>query len=193
MDNAQVLASVCAALADGGLDAAASILDDGYPFTPRAPGKRKFSQLPYTRVFLRDGFIDRYSGERLVFPPVLRLLSHALPKQFPYHPNWKADVTHPAYWQLSATIDHVIPIAVGGADDASNWVTTSMAHNSAKMNWTLAELGWERRPPGDFRQWDGLLRWSLEYADKHPDAVQDSGVREWLRAGSIAIVEAMAR
>lgn len=193
MDRIQVLAKVCAALETRELAAATSLLLKGYPFVSIAPGKRKFRQLPYTRVFIRDGFIDRYSGEQLVFPPVLRLLSHALPEQFPYHSNWKMEVTHPAYWQLSATVDHLVPIAASGADDPSNWVTTSMAHNSAKMNWTLAELRWELKPPGDFRKWDGLLNWSLRYAERHPDAVSDNGVRAWLRAGSIAITEAMSR
>ncbi len=116
-----------------------------------------------TRVFVRDGFLDRYTGERLIFPPVLRVLSIVLPDKFPYHPNWKTVVTHPAFWKVGATIDHVVPVTRGGADDESNWVTTSMARNSAKMNWTLEELGWTLHPPGNFGEWDGLLHWFLEY------------------------------
>ena len=42
------------------------------------------------------------------------------------------------------TIDHVIPVARGGADDESNVVTTSMLRNSAKSNWLLDEVGWPR-------------------------------------------------
>jgi hypothetical protein len=41
------------------------------------------------RVSCRGGFIDRYRGTRLVFPPVLRMLSLYLPDAFPYHPNGK--------------------------------------------------------------------------------------------------------
>jgi HNH endonuclease len=55
----------------------------------------------------------------------------------------------PAFWEVGATIDHVVPVTRGGADDESNWVTTSMARNSAKMNWTLEELGWTLHPPGN--------------------------------------------
>jgi hypothetical protein len=33
-------------------------------------------------VFARDGFVDRYSGERLVFPGTLRLLAKLLPNEF---------------------------------------------------------------------------------------------------------------
>jgi hypothetical protein len=189
MEKSSVIASVCAALSDGGADAAVAILDRDYPFAPEAVGKRRFNAIQYARVFVRDGFIDRYSGDRLVFPPVLRLLSHALPERFPYHPHWKTEVTHPAYWEMGATIDHVVPVARGGADEAANWVTTSMSRNSSKMNWTIAELGWELKPPGDFGLWDGLLPWSLRYASDHPNAVHDNGVRQWLRAGAIVLAE----
>ena len=186
MQKAQIVASVCAALRDDTVEAAATILDRDYPFAPEALSKRRFRPLDYTRVFIRDGFLDRYTGDRLVFPPVLRMLSHALPERFPYHPNWKTQATHPAYWEIGATIDHLVPITRGGADEPSNWVTTSMARNSAKMNWMVSELGWELRPPGDFRQWDGLLRWCLQYAADHPRAIGDSGMRQWLRAGAAA-------
>jgi hypothetical protein len=32
---------------------------------------------------------------------------------FPYHPNWKMEVTHPAYWELTATVEHVVPVCHG--------------------------------------------------------------------------------
>ena len=37
---------------------------------------------------------------------------------------------HSAYWELVPTIDHIIPIAIGGEDNLSNYATTSMLHNS---------------------------------------------------------------
>jgi hypothetical protein len=58
---------------------------------------------------MRDGFCDRYTGRRLVFPGVLRLISELFPKEFPWHPNWKQGVGHSLYWELSPTVDHVIP------------------------------------------------------------------------------------
>jgi hypothetical protein len=122
-----------------------------------------------------------------VFPPVLRVLSTVLPADFPYHPNWKTDLTHPAYWEVGATIDHVRPVSRGGADDESNWVTTSMARNSAKMNWTLEELGWTLVPSGDFRAWDGLLHWFLSFAARHPEILATASVRHWHRAARITV------
>ena len=95
-----------------------------------------------TRVFARDGFVDRYSGDKLVFPgTLLRLLSALMPDEFPAHPNWKMSASHVMYWELCPTIDHLVPVARGGADNESNYVTISMLRNSAKAHWTLEELG----------------------------------------------------
>ena len=136
------IVNISQALARSEPDAARHLAETEYPFRPESITKRVRRPLECTRVFVRDGFIDRYAGTRLVFLPALRLISLALPAEFPYHPNWKTDVTHPAYWELAATLDHVEPVARGGADDESNWVTTSMARNFAKQHSTLGELGW---------------------------------------------------
>jgi 5-methylcytosine-specific restriction endonuclease McrA len=37
-------------------------------------------KLDSVRVFLRNRFLDRYTGDRPVFPPVLRLILEALPE-----------------------------------------------------------------------------------------------------------------
>ncbi len=139
------------------------------------------------RVFRRDGFVDRYSGERLVFPGTLRLLSDLLPEAFPFHPNWKVSETHVMYWELFPTIDHVVPVARGGADDESNMVSTSQLRNSAKAHWTLAELGWELHPAGSLDDWDGLLGWFLAYTDAHPEALASAYLRRWRRAAETAV------
>jgi hypothetical protein len=57
-----------------------------------------------------------------------------------------------------------------------------MARNGAKMNWTLAELGWELRPPGALDDWDGMIHWFLEYTTQYPDAIVDNAVRQWRKA-----------
>ena len=155
-EKSSVIVAVCRALAEGACEEAVSVAKRDYPFAPESITKRHYGPVESTRLFVRDGFIDRYTGERLVFPPVLRILSVVLPAQFPFHPNWKTDVTHPAYWEVGATVDHLVPVTRGGADDESNWVTTSMARNSAKMNWSLEDLGWTLHPPGSMREWDGL-------------------------------------
>jgi hypothetical protein len=85
------------------------LLNRDYPFASHPPTKRQYGPLESTRVFVRDGLIDRYTAERLIFPPVLRVISAELPVDFPYHTNWKTDVTHPAYWEVGATRHHVLP------------------------------------------------------------------------------------
>jgi hypothetical protein len=176
------LATICAALSSGHREHAIAVLHREYPFAPVPATRRAYTPLESTRVFVRDGFIDRYSGIRLVFPAALRAISIELPVDFPYHPNWRTEDTHPAFWELSATLDHVIPVTRGGADDESNWVTTSMARNSAKSNGTLEEIGWSLHPLGDMKQWDGLLGWFVEYATAHPHVVASAYMRSWLRA-----------
>src|ERR1700675_4899197 len=136
VEKSIAVVEACAALKGGVRDQAISLLKRDYPFTSHPITKRQYGPLESTRVFVRDGFIDRYTAERLIFPPVLRIISAELPVDFPYHPNWKTDVTHPTYWEVGATVDHLIPVSRGGADDDSNWVTTSMVRNSAKGNWT---------------------------------------------------------
>jgi hypothetical protein len=110
-----------------------------------------------TRIFLRDGFIDRYKGDKLVFPPALRLISYYFPDVFPYHKNGKMTEGHIDYWELFPTIDHVVPVARGGQDSPDNWICCSMLTNSIKSNWTLGELGWELLPPGKPEKWSGML------------------------------------
>jgi hypothetical protein len=121
-----------------------------------------------------------------VFPGALRVLSHLLPQEFPCHPNWKMSGTHPAFWELFPTIDHVVPVARGGADSEDNWVTASMSRNAAKALWTLEELGWHLLPPGD-SSWDGLTGWCLDFVDAHP-AVLDGEhyLRRW-QAAAVAV------
>jgi hypothetical protein len=104
------IAEVCGALKNGSRDQAITVLKRDYPFAPSPTTKRKYGSLESTLLWVRDGFIDRYTAERLVFPPVLRIISAELPEEFPFHPNWKTDVTHPAYWELTATVDHLVPL-----------------------------------------------------------------------------------
>lgn len=188
-EKSTTIAGVCSAIRRGDYDQATSLLKRDYPFAPDPITQREYGAIESTRVFIRDGFIDRYTGERLIFPPVLRVLSAELPTEFPFHPNWKTDVTHPAFWEVGATVDHLVPVSRGGADDESNWVSTSMARNSAKMNWTVAELGWTLHPAGKFSEWDGLLGWFLDRTKERPALLTGASVRRWHRAARAALTE----
>jgi hypothetical protein len=133
-------------LSDRDLLGAARTAKSQYPFERAAAAPRRYTREQCMRVFRRDGFIDRYTGAPLVFPGTLRLLSHLLPGELPFHSNWKVSDCHPMYWELFPTIDHVVPVTRGGADAEANWVTTSMLRNAAKAHWSLEELGWTLHP-----------------------------------------------
>lgn len=183
MENrANSIKIICEALSSGDIAGASEIAHRHYPCLVPPTAIRKFTETLAFRVFVRDGFIDRYSGKRLLFPPVLRLLSVMLPDAFPFHRNWKMNTTHPAYWELFPTLDHIVPIARGGPDHENNLVSTSMLRNSAKANWTLEELGWSIHPPGDMTQWDGMLVWFMEFAKKDDEIIKDKYIGRWYRA-----------
>jgi hypothetical protein len=190
-EKCRIIEAICRAVDRDELNEARLVLGREYPHVRQPIAKRRFHPLDYTRVFVRAGFVDRYSGDLLLFPPVLRVLSHLMADDFPYHPNWKTDATRRAYWELGATIDHIVPITCGGQDEPPNWATTSMARNSAKLNWSVEELGWTLYPCGDIRQWDGMLSWYLQYAAKHPDVIEDHGMRQWLSAARTVCRERM--
>lgn len=102
-----IIESVCQQIESGDLAGATRIISMEYPFRPVQKSSRQYSLPTVTRIFLRDGFIDRYRGTRLIFPPVLRLISYHLPNEFPYHKNGKMSEGHMAYWELFPTIDHI--------------------------------------------------------------------------------------
>lgn len=182
-DKADVIKSICGTLSCGDIGGASEMARREYPFCAQPLVARNFNETQALQIFVRDGFFDRYSGKHLLFPAVLRLLSLLLPKEFPFHRNWKMKETHPMYWELFPTLDHIIPIARGGSDDVNNLILTSMRRNSAKANWTLEELGWTVHPPGNMDQWDGMLSWFMEYMEKERiNTNNDNYLDRWYRA-----------
>lgn len=185
MTNALLLGEVCNLLSTGARDAAARHLTANYHAATAPTRRSTWTEARAMRVFVRDRFTDRYFGQRLVFPGTLRALSLLLPNAFPWHKNWKQSETHPAYYELFPTIDHVIPLARGGSDDESNAVTTSMARNAAKGSFRLEDLTWpaERAPAAE--DWDGLLLWFFEAWGRFEVVRRDRGAQAWYRAACI--------
>ena len=184
--KADAIKTICEALSSRGASEASGIARREYPFVPAPPAvTRKYSEGQALRVFVRDGFVDRYSGDLLVFPPVLRVLTALLPDDFPFHRNWKMEETHQAYWDLFPTLDHVVPVARGGREDEDNLVSTSMFRNSAKANSTLEELGWSLYPPGDVKRWDGMLGWCTEFIASDEKLLKDNYIGRWHRAALV--------
>lgn len=160
---------------------AKEILKVEYPFHIVEVEKRAYTIDQKIKVFMKDGFIDRYSGERLLNPGILKILSAYFPKEFPYQSHWKMTDTHVAYWELIPTIDHVYPIARGGVDDPSNWVTTSMLHNQVKNNWTLDQLNWNLYSAGDIKDWDGMSAIMIDFLNTNKKYLEDPYIMKWYR------------
>ena len=114
-------------------------------------------------VYARDSFVCSYCSRKVVVLGVMGLISRRFPKEFPVHPNWKRPVTHRSFWDISATVDHVVPVSRGGGLDEIENLTTACARcQYQKRNHELAVLGWELRsaPPSD---WDGSRAGTASY------------------------------
>ncbi len=187
--NTDAISRICESVTRGALDEASAIARKELPFEAIDRGSRNYTATESVTIFLRDGFIDRYSGQRLVFPGTLRLLSSLIPEEIPYHPNWKTTECHILFWHLSPTVDHVVPVARGGVDQEENWVCTSMLSNAAKSHWTLEELNWELHPAGSLDEWDGMLDWFMKYASGEPSLLKVPFFKRWHRGaeGALAV------
>lgn len=177
----KVIQNVCESLTRDEMEMGRSMITRNYPFEPKERHPRNYSNYRKFTIFRKDGFIDRYSGERLVFPGVLKVLSNLYPQDFPYHKNGKMTLGHIAYWRIMPTVDHVHPYAAGGCNDDDNLVTTSMLHNGMKSGYSLEELGWELHPRGDPFLWDGLSRWFYDYVSRNRSLLNDDYVNIWYK------------
>lgn len=123
------------------------------------PGRTARKNVPQTtqlEVFRRDSFTCRYCSRRTLFLPTVRVLSEAFPEHLPVDPGWKLDETHPVYWTLIASADHVVPAIRGGDSSEDNLVTSCWRCNDIKRAWSLQELRWTLLDPPKPSTWDGL-------------------------------------
>lgn len=191
MEKGILIQKLCGLLLDDKKQDCIDFANNNYPFVVNLTQKRQYSKYQMCKVFLRDGFIDRYSGTKLLFPGIIKILTIEFPDIFKYHKNWKMSETHMIYWDLFPTIDHLVPITRGGKDNENNWITTSMMHNSAKSNWTLEEIGWILHDKGKLNYWDGLIEYFLKLTNKNPEYENDNYVKGW-KYGLLKAINEMA-
>lgn len=177
MEKVQAIESAAKAILGSNLEVAKEIINTDYPFNKMISTERKYTDKQKMAQFVRDGFIDRYSGQKLLNPGILKVLSYYMPEEFPYHAHWKMEECHNEYWEFVPTLDHIYPVALGGADDEANWATTSMLHNSIKNNWTLEQLQWKLYPAGDYEDWDGLTNLFLQIVESDTELLKDAYVK----------------
>ena len=188
-DRTKTILRVCEHIAAKDFEIAKQVVEAEYPFVSIRKTSRNYTPLLMTSIYIRDGFIDRYRSTRLVFPPVLRLLSDYLPDVFPFHKNGKMSEGHIAYWELFPTIDHVVPVARGGTDTMDNWVCCSMLTNSIKSNWTLDQLQWKIHDRGDFKVWDGMIGWFQRQVSEDPNVSKSPYIKKWYSAAKKAVAK----
>ncbi len=163
-----ILTDVANCLSKSNKSKAIKIINSEYPFLPsnkKRKNKRKYTRLQSLDIFIRDGFIDRYTGEKLIYPSVLYAIAYELPEAFPM--GGSKENSHSAHWDLFPTIDHIDPIANGGEDIPENWITTSMTTNMKKSSMTVEQLNLKIHPPGKLDDWDGLCSWYVQYFQNH--------------------------
>lgn len=181
MEKIEVIEKAAQKLLSQNIAEAKALLETEYPFQKLSAQGRNYTDKEKMAQFVRDGFIDRYSGRKLVNPGMLKVLSYYLPDTFPYHAHWKMEECHNAYWELVPTVDHINPVASGGADSRENWATTSMLHNSIKSNWTLEQLNWKLYDAGDFEKYDGLTGLFTELVEADQELLKDAYIKRWYR------------
>ena len=179
MEKATFIADACILLASRRDPEAKAILRTNYPFESLSNKRGTPGRARSVQIFRRDSFLDRYSGQRLVFPGTLLVMAKLMPEDFPAHPNWKTEGTHFAFYELWPVIDHVRPITRGGTNDDDNFVTTSAVRNSAKAHFTLDELGWMLLPASTDREWDGLTAWFVDITSQRPELLTDAAIAKW--------------
>ena len=67
------------------------IISNYYPHNPINVNKRAFSLSEKMTQFIKDGFIDRYTGEKLVNPGILKVISFYFPDKFSDRLAFKCD------------------------------------------------------------------------------------------------------
>jgi 5-methylcytosine-specific restriction endonuclease McrA len=136
----------------------------------------------WTAVFARDSYTCRYCERLTIAPPILRVVSHVFPEVFRFNPNWKTSETDAAYFVLSTSSDHVLPVTRGGTDDPDNLVTACWKCNGMKSNFLLSELRhWKLMPVAAPNSWRGLT----EYLDDmilHAGLGNEPYLRRWSEA-----------
>ncbi|MDR2651324.1 MAG: hypothetical protein LBC68_03285 [Prevotellaceae bacterium] len=179
METLQVIENACKLILNNQKEQAKVIINENYKHRIGKNDTRSMSNYDRLKIFIRDGFIDRYTGQKLLFPNVLRILSIELGDVFPFHPNWKMSDCHIAFWEFYPTCDHVKPIARGGENVPENIVTTSMKMNSAKSNFLMEELGLKLYEKGNIKNWDGMIEWYIKYVKNNQTILENNYIAGW--------------
>ena len=179
--QSDIIIKACAAVEKGKIEKAKEIISTNYPYSNFKNNLPETTVSRNLKVFMRDGFIDRYTGEKVILPVALSLLSFIIPDVFPLQKNWKYEGTHQAFYTIRAAVDKVNP-ADDYDKDLSTLVTTSYSNKIAKSNANLSDIGWKLLSLEEIekKRWDGLSGWFMKYLEEHPKFInRDPKIKEW--------------
>lgn len=66
MDKITTIKQSAEGILTGNIESAKNVINKGFPFKKLKPEGRSYTDKEKYEQFVRDGFIDRYSGEKLV-------------------------------------------------------------------------------------------------------------------------------
>lgn len=200
-ENWRIIMDACQALSDEGVDECRRIIQKNYPFDPNTKPREVRSRgsqprdgysevtscwveghIAKMRVFSRDGFENRLTGELLIFPAVLRLLSREMPREFPFQQYLRPEATHIAYHDLGACTVPLVPLSRGGRSEETNLITTTMPYILARTDQTVEEAGWRLTREGFVDEWDGMSTWYVEYVNDHQELREVNFFNLWFNA-----------
>ena len=206
-DSVNVILEVCAALSAGDIERGKEIIITKYPhdknFYKGEKAKRNYNQDsrqksaftvdPVTvetrnkdqyrlAIFMRDGFIDRYFGGKLIFNGTLRIISYHMPEIFPYISHGRTQLSHQAWWDLLPCVSHITPTKIDGSDGTENLICSSNRLSFQKLDATPEEVGWKVLPAGNLSDWDGTLHWFMDYVAKNPAVLENTYINNCHKA-----------
>lgn len=144
--------------------------------------RRSVSSRNGLRIFHRDNWTCRYTGEKLIFRGYLKCLSILAPSSFPYHKNGRRDVaedgtiySHQVYWSHQPSIDHIVPVAQGGDNSPENLITTAAATNTGLGVGFASKVGLVLTDP-IANDWNGCVDEFLTLLERFPELLMDAYV-----------------
>lgn len=185
IDNsrANVLVHACLALEAGSVDAAKKIIETDFPFSRYIKDEKQLPEAEQMKIFMRDGFVDRFTGKRVFMPAVLVVLGKTMPDVFPYKDtHWDRDQTHQAHEMFTAAVKKIIPSA--SAKYERNLVTVSYLTKLSRGNATIEDLGQRLLTLEEIEnlRWDGMTDWFVRYVDEHRDLLANTMINKWYTA-----------
>ena len=138
-----------------------------------APLRKTIPKKAQLEIFRRDNWHCRYCHAPVFFAPTLKLLEDINPGHTYYHRNGKEGEILSLFQWGWASVDHILPVSVGGQNELNNYATACW-----KCNLYINDLNEGRPAPKDIviSKWDG-------FSGLYPQLLKSLGRKEdeWVR------------